>query len=159
MAAGRAARRPVIVIVCGPPGAGKTTVATLLRDRLAARGLSVELLDSDEFSSNTYERMYERIAGAEDRNWIVAGTFYRRSHRERFADLDPVVVSLRAALETCLERNRRRPPAESIEERAVHIVYREFDEPDADVVVDVDAPPGEVADRVLAGLDRPTDGE
>lgn len=149
----------MIVVICGPPGAGKTTVAALLRDRLAARDVPAEVLDSDEFSSDTYERMYERVAGAADRNWIVAGTFYRPAHRERFADLDPVVVYLRADLETCLERNRRRPPAASIEERAVHIVYREFDEPDADLVVDADAPPEEVADRVLAELDLPADGE
>lgn len=141
----------MIVVVCGPPAAGKTTVATRLRERLEARGRSVRLLDSDQFSRNTYDRLYERVADT-GRDWIVAGTFYERRWQERFADLQDVfVVYLAADLQTCIDRNRRRD--DPIDEAAVHVVWREFDEPDADLVVAVDEiAPGEVVDRILAAL-------
>jgi len=141
----------MILVVCGPPGAGKTTVATRLQSRLAAHGRDVEMLDSDEFARHAYDRMYERVADSEE-NWIVAGTFYKRRFQEQFASLgDVVFVYLEADLETCLERNRRR--ADPIEERAVHIIWHEFDEPDADVAVDVnERSPEAVVDDVLAAL-------
>lgn len=142
----------MIVVVCGPPAAGKTTVADRLGDRLAGRGRRVPVLDSDEFSRATYDRMYDRVRNGGD-DWIVAGTFYRRRWQEQFDGLDDVFVAhLDADLETCLERNRRRD--DPIDDTGVHVVWREFDEPDADVVVDVDEhPPEEVVQQVLDGLE------
>jgi tRNA uridine 5-carbamoylmethylation protein Kti12 len=142
----------VILLVCGPPGAGKSTVADRLRDRLAAQGRSFRRLDSDQFSRDTYRRLYERVEGS-DADWIVSGTFYKREWQARFERLeDVVVVYLQAALETCLERNRQR--AAPIDEAAVHIVWREFDEPDADITISVNERSVEaVVDRVLAALD------
>ena len=142
----------MIVIVCGPPATGKTTVSSLLRDRLEERGKPVRRLDSDEFERNTYDRLYERVASA-DEDWIVAGTFYKRAWQERFQRLEDVfVVHLVADLETCLERNRRREDA--IDEQAVHIVWREFDEPEADLVIDVtERSPEEAVARTVAALE------
>lgn len=142
----------MIVVVCGPPAVGKTTVANLRRDRLEERGLTVEVLDSDRYSRDTYERMDDRIAGS-DEDWIVAGTFYKRTWQERFQRLDDVfVVYLEADLETCLERNRRRE--DPIDEAGVHVVWHEFDEPDADLTVGVtDRTPDEVVDRIVAALE------
>lgn len=142
----------MIVVICGPAGAGKTTVAALLQERLAARGLSFRVLDSDQFGRNPYDRMYRRVEDSEE-DWIVAGTFYKRSMRERFADLDDVVVVyLSADLETCLERNRKRP--DPIDEAAVHVIWHEFEEPDADVTVDVDdRSPSEIVERLVAEIE------
>lgn len=142
----------VVVLVCGPAGAGKTTVATALRERLADRGLSFELLHSDDFSRDTYRRMYERVADS-DADWIVDGTFYRREWQTLFQRLDDevLVVYLRADLETCLARNRERE--DQISERGVRVVWHEFDPPRADVTVEVDElGAGEAVDRVLEGL-------
>ena len=147
----------VVLLVCGPAGVGKTTVVTALRDRLAARGRRFELLHSDDFSRDTYRRMYERVEGS-DADWIVDGTFYEREWRTLFRRLedDVHVVYLRADLETCLARNRAR--ADPIDEAGVRVVYHEFDPPRADVTVDTAgrSPDGTV-ERVLRGVLRSLD--
>lgn len=126
----------MILLVCGPPGAGKTTVATRLRGRLAARGYDFRVLHSDGFSRNTYDRMYRRVLGTDD-DWIIDATFYRRRWRERFYDLGGVrIVYVTASLSTCLRRNRERDGA--IDEQGVQVIYREFDRPRADLTVDTD---------------------
>lgn len=140
------------ILICGPAGAGKTTVATLLQERFEARGIPVRVLDSDQFSRNTYEQLYEQVEDS-DENWLVAGTFYKRAWQERFDRLPDVrVVYLDATLETCLERNRRRD--NPLDEAAVHIIWHEFDVPDADVTVDVnERSPEAVVDRLVAALE------
>lgn len=126
----------MIVLLCGPPGSGKTTIATGVEERLAARGTPIHTLHSDEFARRTYERMYERVAESGE-DWLLDGTFYKREFRERFRDLDEVrVVHITASLETCLERNRAR--ADPISETGVHVIYREFDPVEADLVIDTD---------------------
>ena len=143
----------MILLVCGPPGAGKTTLATRVRDRLADRGREFRVLHSDDFSRDTYERMYRRVLGT-DADWIVDGTFYRREWRERFYDLGGVrIVYVTASLETCLRRNRER--AAPIDEDGVHVVYREFDRPRADLTVDTDEmTPAAAAERVADAVER-----
>jgi len=138
----------VYVVVCGPPGVGKTSVATRLRDALAERGHRFEVLHSDDFARNTYDRMFERVRDA-DGDWILDGTFYRERWQARFRELEDVyVVRLTASLSTCLERNRRRESP--IDEQGVHVVYREFHEPDADATFDTEALSlSETVDRLL----------
>ncbi|WP_227375955.1 AAA family ATPase [Haladaptatus halobius] len=141
----------MIVIICGPAGVGKTTVATELRERLAERGCSFRMLHSDQFSRNTYDRMYERVENSDD-DWLLDGTFYKREWLRRFRALDDaVVVYLEADLETCLERNRERD--DPIEERAVHIIWYEFEEPNADVTIDATrTTPERAVERILREL-------
>lgn len=145
----------MIVVICGPPAVGKTTVGRLLQGRLKDRGLSVDWLDSDQFSKNTYEQLYDRVVSAEI-HWIVAGTFYKRQWQERFQQLDDVVtVYLKADTATCIERNRQR--SNPIDERAIHIISAEFDEPDAEIVVDVtNRSPQAVVNQVLRELPKHT---
>lgn len=148
----------MLVVLCGPPATGKTTLARGLRERLAARGVSVRVLHSDDFARETYERMYERVAGAEaDDHWILDGTFYDREWQERFRALGARIVWVRADRETALERNRRRE--DPIPEKGVHVMYATFDRPRADLVIDTDeCTVAEALDRleaaVLAWLDE-----
>ncbi|WP_254765181.1 AAA family ATPase [Natrinema marinum] len=144
----------MIVVVCGPPGAGKTTLATRVRDRLEARAVPVRLFHSDDFSSRTYDQLSERVRDAPPAAvTLVDGTFYRREWQRRFRALGDVrFVHVTASLETCLERNRRR--TDSIDEQGVHVVYREFESPDADLVIDTDRrDPDEAVDRLAVALE------
>jgi len=143
----------VILVVCGPPGAGKTTITDRVRQRLTQRDVAVAVHRSDDFSSRTYEQLSAAVAdGPEDAIQLVDGTFYRREWQTQFRTLNDVrFAHVTATLETCLDRNRSR--AEPIDEQGVHVIYREFDELDAAIEIDTDdCSVGEAADRIVAAL-------
>ena len=126
----------MIVIVCGPPAAGKTTLTNRVYERLATAGVDFKVVRSDEFSRRTYEQMYERVAES-GTDWLLDGTFYEQRWRECFRELGDVrIVYVDASLETILERNRKRE--QPIDEQGVYVIYSEFEEPDADLTVDTD---------------------
>ena len=73
----------MIVILCGPPSVGKTTIAIRVRNCLTTAGFRFEVVHSDEFAQRTYDQMYNRVQGS-NTNWILDGTFYKQEWRERF---------------------------------------------------------------------------
>ena len=119
----------MILVLCGPPGVGKTTIAERLQHRLRDEGHGFRILHSDDFSRNTYEQMYERVTeAAPETNWILDGTFYRRESQGRFRSLsDAHLVYVTASRETALERNRERE--NPIEERGVYAMFGQFEVP------------------------------
>lgn len=122
-------------------------MADLLQGPLAARGLPYRVLDSDRVSRDTDERLYEGVA-VSAANWLLVGTFYRSSFLGPVGDLDDVgVVLLWSDPETCLERNRLRE--DPIAEAALHRIWREFERPAVDLVVDV---PETAAEAVVSAL-------
>lgn len=149
----------MIVVICGPAGAGKTTTVSRVRSRLAARGHDVRVSRSDDFSRNTYERLYADVAIDPPRSKsdgrtvrLVDGTFYKPRWQRAFRTLEDVrFVHVTASLETCLERNGRR--ADAIDERGVYVIHHEFATPDASLVVDTDQLSAEeVAERVVRAI-------
>lgn len=71
---------------------------------------------------------------------IIDATFYKRLWREQLAQLagdeQLMLVQLGCSLESCLARNASRP--NPIPERAVRIIYSEFQAPDQDLYIDTD---------------------
>ena len=138
----------MIVVVCGPPGAGKTTVASHAVERLVDAGNELRVLRSDDFRSPVYDRLFERVAADPDGNWLLDGTFYRTEWRERFRRFGEVrEVYVRAALESCLRRNRER--ADPIDEAGVRTIHAKFERPREDLLLDTDALSVEEASEAL----------
>lgn len=129
----------MILVHCGPPGVGKTTIAERLQRRLREKRHDFRLLHSDDFSRNTYEQMYEGVTEADpETDWILDGTFYRRELQERFRSLpDAHLVYVAASREAALERNRERE--NPIEEQGVYAMHGKFEEPEnPDLTLDTD---------------------
>lgn len=129
----------MIILLCGPAGAGKTTIAGRLAERLD----DAFIISSERFKRRAYERMFREIEGrlGRQRYLILDATFYREALRRRIMELmrrrgeEVLTVFLHCPLETCIMRNRER--GMPIPERAVKILWREFERPEApDIYID-----------------------
>ena len=87
----------MLIIVCGLPGTGKTTLAKALSERFSAVHLSSDRIRKEMMASPTYNpdekaRVYEelvmRVAGLLEagENVIADATFYRRSLRGKLVE-------------------------------------------------------------------------
>ena len=130
----------MIILFCGIPGSGKTTIAEILATRLSATG-RVKLLTSDRMRPPVYRRMFQALeAGRREEDFfILDATFYKKEWRDRVAELaaaEPIVtVYLHCPRELALQRNRER--LLKISERALHIVYHRMEQPDRpDLAID-----------------------
>src|SRR5262249_43184902 len=130
----------MIILFCGIPGSGKTTIAEILATRLSATG-RVKVLTSDRMRPPVYRRMLQALEAGrgEEDFFILDATFYKKEWRDRVAELAKgetvVIVYLNCARETALQRNRERRP--NISERALHIVYHRMEPPDRpDLAID-----------------------
>ena len=153
----------MIILFCGMPGSGKTTIASRLVAQLAAIG-EVKLLSSDRLRPPVYRRIFKTLeterGGAE--YILLDATFYKKEWRDRVGALaagDRVVtVYVDCPREVALKRNRERRP--NIAERALHIVYHRMEPPAApDLTIDTAVTSAEIAARrifnfVIAANDR-----
>lgn len=131
----------MVIIFCGVPGSGKSTIARLLYQKLKEKG--AKLLISDEIRGKRYERIYswlkENLGKA---NYlIVDATFYKKEWREKVKEIangeNVFTIYLHCSLKTCLERNRQRKP--SFPDKVIHIINAEMEKPEKpDVSIDTD---------------------
>ncbi|WP_123536363.1 AAA family ATPase [Halosimplex salinum] len=127
---------PTLVVQCGLPGVGKSTVAAAVADRLDAERVRSDSVRKELFDDPTYDRaerdaVYEamleraRDALADGRSVVLDATFERREHRDRAATLAEAVGAdlrlVRVVCEASVARERIRG--------------REDDPSDADVAV------------------------
>ncbi|HEY1372288.1 MAG TPA: ATP-binding protein [Candidatus Binatia bacterium] len=123
----------MIILFCGIPGSGKTTIAEILAERLAALG-GVKILTSDRLKPPVYRRMFEALeTRRSDGDFLILdATFYKKEWRERVAELakgEPLmIVYFHCPRELALQRNRER--RQNISERALHIVYHRMEAPE-----------------------------
>jgi adenylylsulfate kinase-like enzyme len=122
----------VIILFCGIPGSGKTTIAEILSKQLSELG-RVRLLTSDKLKAPVYRKLFKALAPDQNRGdfLILDATFYKEEWRRHVRELAQgervLTIYLECPLQVALERNRRRQP--NISQKAVHIIFHKMDPP------------------------------
>jgi predicted kinase len=143
----------MIILICGVPGSGKSTIAGLLAQRTGAT-----LLSTEKFRRKVYHRLMKELERTESEKIILDGTFYRewRESVKEFAKrkgIPLLVVWVKSSLQTSLQRDAKRETP--IGERAVKIIHAEFEKPEADVVIDSEKlTPEEAVEIILSATRR-----
>lgn len=124
--------RHMIIIFCGVPGAGKTTIANKLIPKLKGIG-SVQSFTSDELRPPVYKKFFTLLSqnlGKSD-FLIFDATFYKKAHREKIKALAKrekiLTIFVDVSLKTALLRNRRRKVG--IPERGVRALFDRMEKP------------------------------
>jgi hypothetical protein len=137
---------PRLVVVCGLPGVGKTTVAEDIADRLDGRLLRTDvvrkeiLTDPDyteEESRMVYAELFDRAREVVDggRSAVLDGTFKDARHRDRAVELSESLetgfrlVKVECAEEVVRERIESRHDDESDADFEIHRLYRDRFDP------------------------------
>ncbi len=145
--------RPCVIVFCGIPGSGKSTIARKLAAELEKSG-RVKLVISDHISDKIYERIFKLLRedlGTVD-YFLIDATFYKKQWREKVRTIagegNVLLCYLQCPLRTCIERNKSREP--SLPERVIHIINKEMEIPEnPDVLIDT----GKVeAERAVAQI-------
>jgi predicted kinase len=123
----------MIIIFCGIPGSGKSTIAETLAQRLTAFG-RVQTLSSEKIKAPVYRKFFKALAPNQKRGdfVILDATFYKKEWRQQISDLAQgekvITVYLDCPLETALKRNRERQP--NVSEKAVYIMFHRMEQPE-----------------------------
>jgi hypothetical protein len=146
MVSGTAPGDPRLVVVCGLPGAGKTTVGEAVADRIDAEVVRTDVVRkrmveepdyTDEETARVYRRLVERARStlAEGGNVVLDGTFVRRAFRDLAADAATEagaafdLVRVRCDESVVEERIRRREDGVSDADFEVYRIHEEAFEP------------------------------
>jgi adenylylsulfate kinase len=122
----------VIILLCGIPGSGKTTIAKILAQWLEQRG-RVRLISSDDLRTPVYRKLFNQVAAdRSERDFLILdATFYKKEWRcqvNQLAEGEPVLtIYLSCPLATALARNKSRRP--NISEKALHIMFHRMRAP------------------------------
>lgn len=146
----------MVIIFCGVPGSGKSTVAKKLVRKLKKLG-TWKLFVSDRVARSVYKKISqflkenlgkprsekESLLRGKVDFIIIDATFYKKKWRDIVYQIAKkkkekvFTIYLHCSLKTSLLRNKKRKP--KIPEKAVHIIYHEMEEPKKpDVSIDTD---------------------
>lgn len=164
----------MLVVVCGLPGAGKTTVAADVVDRLDAVRVRTDvvrkdLFDDPEYSTAETDAVYRAVRDradavlAGDDHVVLDGTYRERAFREPAYelagehDVDCVVLKVEADDDVVRERIRKREDDASDADVSIYEHYRDqFDSIQVDhVVVDNSGSIPETKEQVERALQTP----
>lgn len=159
-----------LVVVMGVTGSGKSTVGALLAERLAVAyaeadnfhppgniaKMSAGIPLDDEDRSPWLDTVGKWLADRGQSGGVVACSALRRGYRDRLREAAPALVfaHLDGSRELIAERLGRRAdhfmPASLL--RSQFDTLEKLGDEEPGVVVSIDAPPEEVADRAVAAL-------
>jgi len=149
------ATTPTVVVVCGLPGVGKTTVAEDVADRVDGRVVRTDVVRKDLFpdpeytpeeSRQVYAELFDRARETVERGQSVVldGTFKDADLRDRAVELSESLdaefrlVKVECAEDVVRERIRSREGDESDADFDVHAMFRDRFDPIAADHVTVD---------------------
>ncbi|GAA0658646.1 AAA family ATPase [Salarchaeum japonicum] len=165
--------RPELVVVCGLPGVGKTTVAETIRERVdgdpdllrtdIVRG---DVVDDPDYTEAELRRVYDELFSraatrlARGESVVVDGTFKRAMHRERARDLAADhdarfrLVRVECDEDVVRERIAARTDDASDADFDVYKLYKEEFEPieDSCTVIDNSGSTAQTRERVIDAL-------
>ena len=162
---------PVIVVVMGVTGSGKTTIGVLL-----ARRLGWEFVDADSFhSAANVEKMRQGIAlddadrepwlrslheamegwGAEHKSMVLACSALKRSYRDELCLGETRFVYLKGSYDLISQRLRQRH-GHFASETILASQFAALEEPDDAITVDIDHSQEEIVGEIVRqlGVDR-----
>ncbi len=137
---------PTLVVVCGLPGVGKTTVAEQVAERLDGLLLRTDVIRkeilsdpdyTEEESRMVYRELFDRARRTveDGRSVVLDGTFKDAADRDRATELsaslgvDFRLVAVECDEDVVRERIERREGDESDADFEVHAMYREQFDP------------------------------
>jgi tRNA uridine 5-carbamoylmethylation protein Kti12 len=121
----------MVIIFCGIPGSGKTTIANLLVKELKGR---VKIFTSDKISGSFYKKIPRILK--ENLNQvdflILDATFFQKKWRDLVYNLAKgekvFTIYLDCPVSICVRRNRKRKA--NIPEKAVFIMAHQMEKPE-----------------------------
>lgn len=135
----------MLVVVCGAPGVGKSTVARRIADRVGARVLRTDLVRKElapdpEYTSDETREVYRTILDRTndllgEESVVLDGTFRRQRYRKRArdiaaaADVEFEVVKVECERDVVEDRITAREDDPSDADFDVHLLVREEFEP------------------------------
>jgi len=163
-------RRPPLVVLCGVPGCGKTTIARILSGKIPGAvhiqtDTVRQMIVRPKYNASESEFVYEsclrvaREALKRGRPVVLDGVFARSEHRTRALTLlrgfygRSLVVYVACSIDTAKRRNASRKSA--VPDERFNAIYTHFEAPTKTLKVDTDAHSAEEnASLILAAIGR-----